>query len=58
MVQFKVEYNIQGRKKNLENIKEVVVKFKKRMNIKVRRQMKLDIVKEEILEEESYQRSI
>ena len=39
-----VEYDIWKREKDLENAKEVVVEFERRMSIKVRRQEKLDIV--------------
>jgi len=43
-----VEYDIWKREKDLENIniKEVVVEFERRMSIKVRKQEKLDMVKE------------
>ena len=41
-----VEYDIWKREENLENIKEVVVEFEGRMSIKVRKQEKLDMVKE------------
>jgi len=33
-------------KVNLENIKKVVAKFEKRLNIEVRKQEKLDIIEE------------
>ena len=35
------------KKENLENVKEYVAEFKRKMNAKVRRQEKLDIVEEE-----------
>ena len=38
-------YNSQEREKNLKNAKEVVAKFKERVNIEVRRQEKIDIEK-------------
>ena len=41
-----VEYNMQKREKDLENMKNVVVEFKKRLNAKVRRQENLDIAEE------------
>ena len=41
-----IEYDISKREENLENIKEVVVEFERRMSIKVRRQEKLDMVEE------------
>jgi len=41
-----IEYDIWKREENLENIKEVVVEFEGRMSIKVRKQEKLDMVKE------------
>ena len=41
-----IEYDISKREENLENIKEVVVEFEGRMSIKVRKQEKLDMVKE------------
>ena len=43
---FMIEYDISKREENLENIKEVVVEFEGRMSIKVRKQEKLDMVKE------------
>jgi len=43
---FTVEYNIWKKEKDLENTKEIVAKFEGRLNIKVRRQEKLDIVEE------------
>ena len=41
-----VEYNSWKKNKDLENAKKVVVEFKERMNIEVRRQKKLDMVEE------------
>jgi len=38
-----VEYDIWERKENLENVREVVAEFERRMSIKVRRQEKLDM---------------
>ena len=38
------EYNIWKKKKDLENIKEAVVEFERRLNIEVRQQEKLDLV--------------
>ena len=40
------EHNSQEKKKDLENAKELVAKFERRINAKVRRQEKLDRVKE------------
>jgi len=40
-----VEHDSWEREKNLENAKEVVVEFKRRINVEVKRQKKLDIVK-------------
>jgi len=41
-----VEHDIWEREENLENAKEVVAEFERRMNTEVRRQEKLDLVKE------------
>ena len=43
---FITEHNTWEREKDLENIRKVVVKFEERLNIKVRRQEKLNIVEE------------
>ena len=43
---FMAEYNSWEKEKDLENIKEVVAKFKGRMNAEVRRQEKLDVAEE------------
>ena len=40
---FTVEYDSWERKKDLENIKEVVAEFKGRVNVEVRRQDKLNM---------------
>jgi len=40
-----VEHDSWEREKNLENAKEVVVEFKRRINVEVKRWEKLDIVK-------------
>ena len=40
------EHNSQKRKEDLKNTKKVVVEFKGRLNAEVRRQKKLDMVKE------------
>ena len=40
-----MEHDSWEREKNLENAKEVVVEFKRRINVEVKRQKKLDIVK-------------
>jgi len=40
-----VEHDSWEREKNLENAKEVVVEFKRRINVEVKRWKKLDIVK-------------
>jgi len=37
-----IEYNSWEREEDLENIKELVTEFKKRMNTEVRRQEKID----------------
>ena len=44
-----MEHDSWEKEEDLENIKEVVVKFERRMNTKVRRQEKLDIVEEKNL---------
>ena len=41
------EYNIQKKEKDLENVKKVIAEFKERISIEVRRQEKLNIVKEQ-----------
>ena len=49
MVQWKrfiVEYDSWKREEDLENAKEIVVKFEGRINAEVRRQEKLDITEE------------
>ena len=43
---FIAEHNIWKKKKNLENTKETIVDFKRRMSIEVRRQKKLEGTKE------------
>jgi len=43
---FMVKHDSWEKKENLENAKEVVAEFKKRMNAEVKRQKKLDIVEE------------
>ena len=53
-----VEHDIWKRKKNLKNIKEVVVEFERRMSIKVRRQEKLDMVEERDFRKGNYQEII
>jgi len=40
------EHDSWKKKEDLENAKELVVKFKRRMNAEVRKQEKLDIVEE------------
>ena len=40
------EYNSWEKEEDLENMKELVAKFKEKMTTKVRRQEKLDIVEE------------
>ena len=40
-----MEHDSWEREKNLENAKEVVVEFKRRINVEVKRWKKLDIVK-------------
>jgi len=42
-----VELDIWERKKNLENVKEVIAEFEGRINAEVRRQEKLDLVEEQ-----------
>ena len=44
--EFIVEYDSQENKEDLENTKEVVVEFERRISIEVRRQEKLDIIEE------------
>jgi len=41
-----VEYNIWKREEDLENTKEVVVEFEKRLSAEVRRQEKLNMIEE------------
>jgi len=41
-----VEYNIWEREEDLENTKKVVAEFEKRLSAEVRRQEKLNIIKE------------
>ena len=43
---FMVEYNTQEKERDLENVREVVDEFEKRMNAEVRRQEKLDKTEE------------
>ena len=43
---FTVEYNSCEKKEDLENTKEIVAEFKKRINMEVRRQKKLKMVEE------------
>ena len=43
---FTAEHNSWEKEKDLENAKELVAEFERRMNIKVRRQKKLDMAKE------------
>ena len=40
------EYNSWEKEKDLENTKKLVAEFKRRINIEVRRQEKLDLVEE------------
>ena len=44
--EFIVEYDSQEKEEDLENTKEVVVEFERRISIEVRRQEKLDIIEE------------
>ena len=37
---------VEKKKEDLENIKKIVAKFERRLNIEIRRQEKLDIVEE------------
>ena len=41
-----VEHNSQEKEEDLENTKELVVEFKGRINVEVRRQEKLDLAEE------------
>ena len=43
---FIVEHDIQKKKENLRNAKEVVVDFEERISVEVRSQKKLEIIKE------------
>ena len=43
---FMVEYNSWEKEEDLENTKELVVEFKGRINVEVRRQEKLDLAEE------------
>ena len=43
---FTAEHNSWEKEEDLENAKELVAEFERRMNIKVRRQKKLDMAKE------------
>ena len=43
---FTVKHDSWKKEEDLENVKEVVVEFKKRMNMEVRRQEKLEMVEE------------
>ena len=40
------EYNIWERKEDLENVKEVMAEFEEKLSIEVRKQEKLDLMKE------------
>ena len=40
------EYNIWEKKEDLENVKEVMAEFEEKLSIKVRKQEKLDLMKE------------
>jgi len=44
-MRFIVEYNIWEKKEIFENIRKTVAKFERRLNAKVRRQEKLNMVK-------------
>ena len=55
---FIAEYDSQKKEKDLENIKEIVAEFERRLNVEVRQQKKLDIVEDRNFRRESYQRSI
>ena len=46
MMRFTTEHNSWEREKDLENTKEVVAEFERRVNVEVRWQEKLDIVEE------------
>ena len=43
---FIAEHDSQKKEKDLENIKEVVAEFERRLNVEVRQQKKLDIVED------------
>jgi len=43
---FTVEYDSWKREKDLENVKETITEFKKRVNVEVRRQEKLNMMEE------------
>ena len=55
---FIAEYDSQKKEKDLENIKEIVAEFERRLNVELRQQKKLDIVEDRNFRRESYQRSI
>jgi len=40
------EYNIWEKKEDLENVKEVMAEFEEKLSIEVRKQEKLDLMKE------------
>ena len=40
------EHNIWEKKEDLENVKEVISEFEEKLSIEVRRQEKLDLIKE------------
>ena len=47
-----VEHDTQKKKEDLENVKKVVAKFKRRINTEVRRQEKLDMAEEQYFRRE------
>jgi len=53
---FTAEHDSWEKKEDLENAKEVIAEFERRISVEVRRQEKLDIVEEKNFR--SYQRSI
>ena len=55
---FIIEYNSWEKKEDLENVKEVVVEFKKRMNVEVRKQERVDIIEEKDFKRGELWRSI
>jgi len=40
------EYNIWEKKEDLENVKEVMAEFEEKLSVEVRKQEKLDLMKE------------